>query len=938
LNRTAATSTIEQRDASRQGAPAGKWRRPWWHLCWLTAIFAVALVLRLWFNFAAAHPNCAVSCDASEYLRNAVALHRLAELPSGFWQQGIACLTGQAGNEIEQQVRQRLGFLAEMHQSGPVFPLFLLIGYSFAGTGADPGDWLPPVVAQCLISALTCVLIALIGCYAWDRGTGYLAGLLAAVYPAFIINSGRLYSETFSAFLLCALAWLVLRGFSRPGNGYPMLFLAGVTAASLELTRSVMFLLCLALLPVFYMQNRDRRPLSAMAVLLLGFSTVLVPWWAVEKLAFGRTSLIVDRVGHYNFSVGNNIDTQGWLSYPYPDLAGVEQKSYPALARQSIAKSPERWLKLMLDKPVRLFKLPWNDFRLNIGPFGPGLQAGFHQLLLLLAAAGVALGLGTGVGTPPDARQLRCRIVILGILGLHLIYLLFITVPRYNLTAMPLVILLGAAGASSLALLLKQRPGRVPAALAAAAGLVLFTAARADLIPLLASTPLLKTAGGWLAVSVLVKGLCVAAFLVSLWRLLPYLRGRLKTARAAVLMLGPLLLLTVCLPARAHGRWYEWRRQLTRAGEQITQSIPIPPEAMASVRAGHGYLLLDADGAPEGLEVCINGQPLSGPLIPSLSLVPELKTVLPGAGGILLRECEYVFDCLTSAAGISNRDLRQWFLVPVPPGLNQRQLTVSVTQKNGPATTLFGAYNLGDGRLNVPATTLYSWEKAFYGVENDRGFTDTRYDTKPVRGTPVVPGEEARDLSPDPGRQTGAYNVRLLVSGLPARDHFQSAVLPPPPRTLLSELHSTAGLDEHGDHGGRLVLRSVPRYTASDWWLVTVSGQIRAGRQNDEAGIDLLAYFQQDRGGAPARYRSPWTPRVLSAGPEWKPFAFTVALAPGSFPGALQRLELAVHPARARSRIGAQSTSAAGSLQARDLSVTIVSLPYNPLYAPHTIY
>lgn len=929
-----------------QAAFAWVRHRSRWHLCWLGAIFTVALALRFWFNFAAAHPNCAVSCDASEYLRNALALNRLGELPSGFWQQGLACLSGQAGKEIEQQVRQRLGFLAEMHQSGPVFPLFLLVSYSFAGAAADPANWLPPVAAQCFISALACVLMALVGSYAWDRRTGYLAGILAAVYPAFIINSGRLYSETFSAFLLLALAWAILRGFSRRGNGYPILFLTGVTAASLELTRSVMFLLCLALLPVIYIQNRDRHSLWAIAVLLLGFATVVVPWWAVEKLAFGKTSLIVDRVGHYNFSVGNNVDSQGWLSYPYPDLTGVEQKSYLALARQSMAKSPERWLKLMLDKPVRLFKLPWNDFRLNIGPFGPGLQAGFHQMLLLTAAAGLVLSFGTGVGIPPDARQRRCRLVIAGILALHLFYLLFITVPRYNLTAMPLVILLSAAGLRTFTLLLKERPSRVPAALAAGAGLALFASARTDFIPLLASTPFLKTAAGWIAASILLKALCVAVFLLALWKLLPYLAGSLKTAKAVVFMLGVVLFSTVCLPARAHGRWYEWRCQLTQAGQQITQRIPLPPEAMDSLQAGHAYLLIDSDGAPEQVEISINGQPLSGPLVPSLSLVPELKTILPSASGNLVRECEYVFDCLSSAAGISNCDLRQWFLVPVPPGVYEHQLTVTVRQKSGPATTLFGAYDLGDGRAYIPATTRYSWEKAFYGVENDGGFTDTRYDTMlnkarhdGASATGAGFHERAQpDLSPDAGRQTGAYNIRLLVPALPTGESTRNAELLPPPQTLCSQFYSGVDLDARNNYGGRIVLRSLPRYTTSDWWLVTVTGQIRAVRQNEEAGVDVLFYFQPDSRGVPARYRSPWTPRAVSTGPEWKPFAFTVAVAPGSFPGALQRLEVAVHPARARSRMGAQRTPALGSLHARDLSVTIVSLPYNPLYLPHIIY
>ncbi|HEY9867921.1 MAG TPA: hypothetical protein V6D08_01835, partial [Candidatus Obscuribacterales bacterium] len=890
MSRTAGTSTIEQKDASSQAAFAGLRHRSWWHLCWLAAIFTVALALRLWFNFAAAHPNCAVSCDASEYLRNALALHRLAELPSGFWQLGFSCLTGQAGNEIEQQVRQRLGFLAEMHQSGPVFPLFLLVSYSLTGARVDPADWLPPVAAQCLISALTCVLIALIGSYAWDRRTGCLAGMLAAVYPAFIINSGRLYSETFSAFLLCGLAWTVLRGFSRPGNGYPMLFLTGVTAASLELTRSVMFLLCLALLPLIYMQNRDRRPLSAVAVLLLGFATVVVPWWAVEKLAFGKTSLIVDRVGHYNFSVGNNVDTQGWLSYPYPDLTGIEQKSYPALARQSLGRSPERWLKLMLDKPVRLFKLPWNDFRLNVGPFGPAMQAAFHQILLLLAAAGGAIALTTAAGNrAPDRRQRRCRLVVAGILAFHLVYLFFITVPRYNLTAMPFVLLFSAAGTVGLLTLLCRRASRPYAAAALCAGVVLFVAARAEIIPLVASLFLLSSAEICLVAAILLKTLCVVAWLLTFWRLSRFLTGDLKVARAVLLWLGAVLFLVTCLPLRAHGRWYEWRCPLEAKGERVTQRIRLPAEALPFQPDAHCYLMIDCDGACDGLAVSINGQTLATGLIPGLALQPELKPASAGADGHLRRECEYIFDCLTQAAGISNRNLRQWYLIPIPrellpPSRKQNYLTVSVTKTAATQTTLFGTYDLADNQLHIPSATLCSWEKAFYGVENDAGLTDTRYDARILRSRYAGEQEQSKDLSPCPGRQSGAYNIRLLVARCPAEPVGSGG------QTLASFAGPPIRLAATGTASRNIKLDALPCYGPSDCWLITVSGEIKSSHADTSAGIDVLAQFQPDRSRRSATYKSVWTPRTLTAAPQWQSFEFTLPLQPGYFPGTLTNL------------------------------------------------
>ena len=98
-------------------------------------------------------------------------------------------------------------------------------------------------------------------------------------------------------------------------------------------------------------------------------------------------------------------------------------------------------------------------------------------------------------------------------------------------------------------------------------------------------------------------------------------------------------------------------------------------------------------------------------------------------------ECTYIFDCLSREAGLTNTQLRQWFVMPLSAeqqaSIEQKRLAeISIVQKTSQPTTLFAttkSIGSSDKQL-IPSLDIYSWEKAFYGVENDQGLTCPRYD------------------------------------------------------------------------------------------------------------------------------------------------------------------------------------------------------------------
>jgi 4-amino-4-deoxy-L-arabinose transferase-like glycosyltransferase len=136
---------------------------------------------------------------------------------------------------------------------GPGYPLFLGILFTFFPT--DP--WTVRY-AQAVLSALTCLCIYSLGKRLAGRTAGFIAGMLAALYPPLILLTGRVLTETLAIFLfwlglgLLAFAlvrvrrtWLILSGgilalaaLSRPTMLPVVPFLIGAVYLAASLVKS----------------------------------------------------------------------------------------------------------------------------------------------------------------------------------------------------------------------------------------------------------------------------------------------------------------------------------------------------------------------------------------------------------------------------------------------------------------------------------------------------------------------------------------------------------------------------------------------------------------------------------------------------------------------------------------------------------------------------
>lgn len=911
------------------GSVAHNHKQQMQEILWLAAIFALAMSLRLWFNFASPHINSYDACDAWEYLNNAGEILKLSHLPVSFWQDCLAVLCGQATAATVTAVHLKLQALADLSMSGPTYPLFLALCYSIAHTPFDPGNWSVPVIWQSLLSSLTCLAVYGAGKRAWGQSTGIIAGFLCALYPGFIINSGRLVTETLACFLLTMATWHIVRGLSSAKQSRWELFFLGTICGALQLTRTVLTLVSPLMMPVALTQPTRARKISAFLCLFVGLFISLCPWAAWQWLTTGHASLIVDRVSSYNMRIGNDPFTGGWVSIPLQTLDGAEKQSLSSLAIATITRNPVGFARLCLDKIARLFKLPFNDFRSPIGPLDAGALAIFHQLLLMLACCGIICTFSLGSSThEPERKVTWCRTVLLWAIVIHLAYLPFVAVARYALTAMPFVILFAGAGLESL-YRLSSPYGRRQVFLLACCLCLSLLSLRSNLIAYCLALFGPDKGSIALVASCLVKSLAFAGFLAAAWNCQRLLAGNHKMSKALTIALAGIILPVACWQSRAQGRWYEWQSEITKSAEHISETIILPAPLGTQAQKRQCYLLVDADGWQNffpGAQLQVNGKTFTSTAIPGLSM-PDCVFWYTTAGDCgVTRTYEQVMSSLALAAGLTLPDLRQWFLMPLPAdAIKNGRLQIDVANAGDTPLGVYGTYATRASNLQIPDVYNYSWDKAFYGVENEKGLSDTRLDQVIPRIT--CPAQK-QDMSSKAGLQCGNWNIRLLVAPPSSNAGDQHN------KTIFAAELENQTVSANGSHEQSVPLPSGLAKSTSGLWLVRLCGQATVGRQVATPSIALVLR-SRDSAGKVHRYLSPWTPTISPCRVRTIPFDLSFPVNPKYFPGKIEAIDLlfyADHPLIASKRIGQRLAGQASfsllKLQVSDMPVLPVDRGY----------
>jgi 4-amino-4-deoxy-L-arabinose transferase-like glycosyltransferase len=211
---------------------------------------------------------------------------------------------------------------------------------------------------QCALGALTaglCFLFARRAFHSLLAGT--LAGVLAAIYPFWIVNTAEVNDGTLATFMLALCLFLGARGTQVGGALTSLLY--GLSMAGLALTRAA--LLPFAFVAVFFFLMACRMlPRGWLYALLvfLGFINGLLPWTWRNYQAFGTVMPLVDST-YYHLWMGNNLQADGG---PLPDSQLLQAL---AAARNSDGKTVAADLEQQ-SQPARYRSLSgdvWNEIR-----------------------------------------------------------------------------------------------------------------------------------------------------------------------------------------------------------------------------------------------------------------------------------------------------------------------------------------------------------------------------------------------------------------------------------------------------------------------------------------------------------------------------------------------------------------------------------------------
>ena len=894
-------------------------------------LLLVALAIRVWFSLLDGHRVICTTGDASEYIRGAGAFSSVLERLPGLWvmcQNHITDLSHLEVSAFSRAILEPLSGL--LTQGGPVYPLMILCSQKiftpFLGADAAISG---PVVSQCVLSALTCVLIGMIGTRCWNRNVGLLAMALAVFYPGFIVNSARLLSETTACFFLCAGSLLAIEAFKK-GSGRPA-FLSGAFMAFSQVTRSVLVLasaLSLGLLCMSRLTGRNLPAKKTAVAFIAGIAVVILPVMSMQYLSTGSSSFVQDRQGAYNLVVGQNTKSLGWLSFPYPDFRETVGGTFISIIASRVKNSTKQFVSLMLDKPVRLLKHPWNDFKTPIGAIGIEFQALYHQLCILLATIGLALGLfmTDPRGQPPDKTELLSRLFVLSVAALHIAYFFFPAMARYGINAMPFLLIFSAAGLNALGSLLRSDRSSTTGLFVIASALAFLLAIKADTTALTLPLPLVPSFTAAFLSATAIKILAGSVLLAALLQAARHAKSNERATRAVTMVAAITMAPLAILPLAAHGRVSEWHVTVDDRRPAISQEVKLPD----TVRETNDcYALIDCEdwrALGQSLKLTINGTSLEevAPLFPFIQNLSEMK----GRKQDRYLECERIFRHLVSAAGGSDMNLRQWFFAKIPKHIisstsGLQSITVGVSRNGHLSARLFGSYIRRKGQIDVPSLHLVSWEKCFYGVENDTGLSDCRFTERyAIEGLE----ESNKDLSDQPGLQTGQYNIRLLAvprkKGA-TKNHGRQVN---GPQTSIFE---TA-----------LTLQTVPDYDQESVWIVSFQGHFLESGLSDSycVPVSVIARVTSKSDSGVESYTSPWVPSsvLVTKGENTVRFAFPFK--PSSLKGQISSVELSIRAGGSADSTQYFGVQKSQTTQARpadpvwtDCSLKVTEMTSNPL-------
>ena len=261
----------------------------------------------------------------------------------------------------------------EVFYQDPLYPYFLGTIYSIIGR-----DFLWVRVIQLSMGVATCVFIYLLGKSFFDARTGFVAGVIAALYRPFFYFEAMFLKTFLGVFLLCAFLFMLVS--ARKRGWFLMWVGSGFVLGALALVRSNSLALAGAVLVWLLATEREseemKRKLICFAGFAVGLAIVLSSVLARNYIVGKDVVLLTSQAGQ-NFFIGNNLRNDNGRYQPPAFIRPhpkYEQKDFREWAERSAGRklkpseASALWFKkafgYIADNPRHWVALTWTKFRL----------------------------------------------------------------------------------------------------------------------------------------------------------------------------------------------------------------------------------------------------------------------------------------------------------------------------------------------------------------------------------------------------------------------------------------------------------------------------------------------------------------------------------------------------------------------------------------------
>lgn len=798
---------------------------------------------------------------------------------------------------------------------GPIFPsylagLFLLIG---AQAGAAANLALNAhsqfyAIANSVVDSFSCALVCAFASLAFGRKTGLLAGIGLALYAPSIINTQQCYGEPFAYFLLCCWALLLVAlsrslGLKSSTNSSEsklyllncfllalfsgLLMLAKPAFVFLPWLGMAVYLVALAI----YKGGSKRlaginksKLLLALLTFALGLALALAPWLGFTRSVSGQMMLVVNRAPQYNLYIGNYLGTDGWKTWPTQANIPNTMADAKAFVLDEFKSSPLALIGLFLRKIARLTAGVWNEFQYPLGMFTIVEQNIWQGVLLLLGCLGLAAILGRkdasasvdaagadAVGEDNNSAK-ALALSLAAVILFHLIYACFEPVPRYAITAMPLLMafaaqgLLTVCGAIAQSKTLFQRASvllLVALVLCGFSCLYRFVSFVPQLVWLFPACSFeqirIFAALLWCVYFALILGLLGQCLKLS---------GALSKASLSSLMVAGLLTVS-CTAAffLQDPALRECSTLLIPGGAavddnlglaaQVTKLVPYPAAELQKegLASPYSFVLIDCESSapPPVLVVAINGTSLP----PQSALM--WNELLPAE-----KDVPVILDLQSRAMSLDKRLLRQWWAIRIPTKClkenDENEVTLSVPAGFASVRIFADLESTpSNSTLLIPSLTKFSWTKGF--------LTFDHRDSRPYEAEPCT-----TLISPEP-KPFASRKIEKLYRVQLACPCLKTQETAPENTTNLVFAHTREQVVTGADP--RTFKLSEPvsgNHLASN---MRFDFSFEVGKSKTTRPVEVELAFSGTKAGQPVTWRSQWQPASIEAGPEWRNYKYS---------------------------------------------------------------